>query len=576
MLRRMIVKPTVPSRDLLATLPNLKGLIDLQRVVVVVGFGEVGPWGNARTRWEMEAYGEFSMEGCIELAWLTGRIKYHNGPLKGEDNTIHIGWVDSITGEAVQDSQVKSKYEDDMLLHAGIRVVEPDLFEGYDPFKKVFIHQVAIDRNMSPIEVPSKEEAEQYRRELGADAVDVYEEAGVWFIRLRRGAVLSIPKAMKFNRYVAGQIPTGWAAENFGIPKDIAESVDPATLFALVSVVEALVSAGVCDPYEFYQYIHLSQVGNCVGSGMGGLRSLNRIYHLRRNGAAVPNDSLQECFINTIPAWINMLLLSSCGPIKTPVGACATAAESVEIGVETILSKKARVVLVGGVDDFDEVGSYEFAQMGATADSEKETAKGRLPREMSRPCSSTRGGFVESQGAGVQILMDAQLALDMGCPIYAIVALTNTAMDKTGRSVPAPGQGILSTAREEVGENRDIVQALLNVEKRSQYLQEELEEAEEWMGRASKRARGRLSGRELEIEEAMIVEGGARRKRAAQATWGQDFYHGNPGIAPLRGALAVWGLTPDDVSVASFHGTVINIYISYLLNSKLSEGFTYL
>lgn len=32
------------------------------------------------------------------------------------------------------------------------------------------------------------------------------------------------------------------------------------------------------------------------------------------------------------------------GPIKTPVGACATAAESVELGVETILAGKAKVM----------------------------------------------------------------------------------------------------------------------------------------------------------------------------------------------------------------------------------------
>lgn len=36
------------------------------------------------------------------------------------------------------------------------------------------------------------------------------------------------------------------------------------------------------------------------------------------------------------------------------VGACATAAESVDIGVETINSGKARVVIVGGYDDFSE------------------------------------------------------------------------------------------------------------------------------------------------------------------------------------------------------------------------------
>ena len=55
--------------------------------------------------------------------------------------------------------------------------------------------------------------------------------------------------------------------------------------------------------------------------------------------------------------------------------------------------------------------------------------------------TSSRDGFVESHGAGMQLLMDAALALEMGVPIYGIVGLTNTASDKVGRSVPAPGRG---------------------------------------------------------------------------------------------------------------------------------------
>ena len=30
---------------------NLKDMVDLEKVVVVTGFSEVGPWGNSRTRW---------------------------------------------------------------------------------------------------------------------------------------------------------------------------------------------------------------------------------------------------------------------------------------------------------------------------------------------------------------------------------------------------------------------------------------------------------------------------------------------------------------------------------------------
>ena len=54
----------------------LRGMQDLSKVVVVAGYGEVGPWGSSRTRWEMEAFGEFSPSGWLELAWMTGPSRY--------------------------------------------------------------------------------------------------------------------------------------------------------------------------------------------------------------------------------------------------------------------------------------------------------------------------------------------------------------------------------------------------------------------------------------------------------------------------------------------------------------------
>ncbi|TYZ68250.1 hypothetical protein PybrP1_005286 [[Pythium] brassicae (nom. inval.)] len=514
----------------------LRDMVDLRKVVVVAGYGEVGPWGNARTRWEMESFGEFSLEGCIELAWLTGRIVFENG-----------NWVDAKTKEVVADLDVKARYEEDMLQHSGIRIVEPELFEGYDPHKKTILHQVAIDTKMAPVEVADREEALQFRKELGDENVDVFQSAsGAWMIRLRKGSVLSIPRALAFDRFVAGQIPTGWSAERLGLPKDIAESVDPVTLFTLASTMDALVAAGVTDPYEFYQYVHVSEFGNTSGGGMGGMRSFKRIYHDRLQSKSVASDTLQECFINTAPAWVNMLLLSSSGPIKTPVGACATAAESVDIGVETIKSGKARVVIVGGYDDYGEEGAFEFAQMKATSDSVKETGMGRDPKEMCRPCSTTRGGFMESHGAGMQLLMDAQLALDMGCPIYGIVALVNTATDKNGRSIPAPGQGILTTAREAASKASS---PLLDIEYRHRQFDNEMADIERWY-----RREGEFVGDDTS-QLAFLDEMKKRKLQSAQAMWGESFYAGRADIAPLRGALSAWNLTVDDIGVASFHGT---------------------
>ncbi|KAG0288584.1 3-oxoacyl-[acyl-carrier-protein] synthase, partial [Dissophora globulifera] len=476
---------------------NLRGMLDLEKIVVVTGFSEVGPWGNSRTRWEMEAYGQFSLEGCIEMAWIMGFIMHHNGPLKS--GAPYSGWVDVKTGEPVKDKDVKSKYEKQILEHTGIRLVEPAIFGGYDPHRKGLMQEVLIDHDMEPFEV-SKEEAHMFKLEHG-DKVDIYEqETGQWAVKFKKGANMFIPKALKFDRFVVGQVPTGWDAARYGVPKDIIDQVDIITLYVLVSTVEALVASGITDPYEFYQYVHVSEVGNTSGSGIGGMQSLRGMYRERLLDEPTQKDILQESFINTMAAWINMLLLSSSGPIKTPVGACATAVESVEIGVDTIQSGKAKIVVVGGFDDFQEESAYEFANMKATSNTEDEIAHGRTPKEMSRPATSTRSGFMESHGAGMAILMNADLAVKMGVPIYGVVALTNTATDKEGRSVPAPGQGVLTTAREVKGK---MPSRLLDMKYRKRQIEARRVQIKQWVESEYAELRFELS--ELKANNALTV-----------------------------------------------------------------------
>ncbi|KAJ1649600.1 beta subunit of fatty acid synthetase, partial [Coemansia sp. RSA 25] len=250
------------------------------------------------------------------------------------------------------------------------------------------------------------------------------------------------------DRLVAALLPTGWDPRRYGIPDDVFKQVDYATCFALVATVEALVRSGVMDPYELYQYFHVSEVGSTTGSGMGGSRSIQDVFKHRFMDREVKNDALQETFISTVQAWVNMLLMSSAGPVKPAVGACATAVLSIDTAIETIQSGKARVMVAGSVDDFTEESSREFANMGATSNSVEEFARGRTPSEMSRPCTSTRNGFMEGQGGGMAILMSASAAIEFGAPIYGIIAMSGTATDKQGQSVPAPGKGVLTSARE--------------------------------------------------------------------------------------------------------------------------------
>ena len=539
---------------------NLKGMVNLDKVVVVTGFAEIGPWGNSRTRWEMEAYGQFSLEGCVEMAWMMGLIKNHNGPLKGKS---YSGWVDAKSGDPVDDKDIKARYEKHILEHSGIRLIEPELFNGYDPNKKQLLQEVVIEEDLDPFE-SSKETAEEFKREHG-EKVEVFEvaESGEYTVRLKKGATLLIPKALRFDRLVAGQIPTGWNAKAYGVPDDIIEQVDPVALYVLVCTAEALLASGITDPYEFYKYVHLSEVGNCVGSGIGGTTALRGMYKDRYLDKPLQKDILQESFINTMSAWVNMLLISSTGPIKTPVGACATAVESIDIGYETIVEGKARVCFVGGFDDFQEEGSYEFANMKATSSAEDEFAHGRTPREMSRPTTTTRNGFMESQGCGMQVIMSAQLALDMGVPIYGILGFTATATDKIGRSVPAPGQGVLTTARETPSK---FPSPLLDIKYRKRQLDLRKQQIRQWQVSELmylQEEAAALKSQEANFSESDFIEDRAthirqeatRQEKEAMFSLGNNFWKQDSRIAPLRGALATWGLTIDDLDVASFHGT---------------------
>jgi fatty acid synthase subunit alpha len=539
---------------------DLKGMVDLEKVVVVTGFAEIGPWGNSRTRWEMEAYGEFSLEGCVEMAWMMGLIKNHNGPLKGKS---YSGWVDAKSGEPVDDKDIKSKYEKHILEHTGIRLIESELFNGYDPKKKQLLQEIQIQEDLDPFEA-SKELADEFRRQHG-EHVEIFEipESGEYTVRLRKGATLMIPKALRFDRLVAGQVPTGWDAKKYGVPDDIISQVDPVTLFVLVSTAECLLCSGITDPYEFYKYVHISEVGNCVGSGIGGTTALRGMYKDRYLDKPVQKDILQESFINTMSAWVNMLLMSSTGPIKTPVGACATAVESIDIGYDTIVEGKARVCFVGGFDDFQEEGSYEFANMKATSNAEDEFAHGRTPKEMSRPTTTTRNGFMESQGCGMQVIMDARLALDMGVPIYGVLGYTATATDKIGRSVPAPGKGVLTTAREAPSK---FPSPLLDIKYRrrqmdlrrkqiKQWHESELMYLQEEVAALKDTTEDFNESEYLQERGAHIEREAKRQEKDALNSLGNNFWKSDSRIAPLRGALATWGLTIDDLDVASFHGT---------------------
>ncbi|KKK19631.1 hypothetical protein AOCH_000897 [Aspergillus ochraceoroseus] len=535
--------------DIDESLPNIRGMVDLSRVVVVVGYSELGPWGNARTRWEMEHQAKFSLEGYMEMAWMMGLIKHVDGQLNGQP---YVGWVDVKTETPVRDDEVPEKYHKHIMAHTGLRLIEPSNEDKYDPSRKEFLHEVAVEEDLPPFEA-SKASAEAFKLRHGAHvSLQKAPDSENYRVYLKKGAVLMVPKTVPFHQMVAGRIPQGWDALRYGIPEDIVQQVDITTLYALCCVSEAFLSAGIRDPYEIYEYIHVSELANCLGTGGGPLKVIQSMYRDRFLDRQVRGDIILEHFLNTMGAWVNMLLLSATGPLKTPVGACATALESLDMGCEAIKGGKCKIAVVGGCDDYREELAYEFANIKATANSAEELAKGRTPAEISRPTASSRNGFAESAGCGVQILTTAELAIEMGLPIHGVVAYTQMASDQVGRSIPAPGKGILTAAREtSEGKNSPF----LNLDLRRARFDEEIQNIT---------PRGYTHGLSQNLgttngtadpptsDEDHLLK---LKVHDAQRRWANDLHISDPSISPIRAALATWGLTIDDIKAVSMHGT---------------------
>ncbi len=406
----------------------------LDRMVVIVGTGEMGPCGSSRTRYELEFEDELSPAGVLELAWMTGLIRHEPG----------AGWLDTQSDEVVAEEEIAGRYRQAVRERVGIRLVEPETV-GFDPQAMPVYASAWLERDFT-FPVASEDEARCFvdadpehtraRPEPGGDR---------WLVTRLAGAEVRVPKAVKLSRRVAGQVPAGLDPTRHGLPRDMVDSVDRVTQFNLMATADAFVSAGL-EPEELLRWLHPARIANTQGGGIGGMRSLGRLYVDHVLGRERQGDVLQETLINVMAAYVVQSYVGSYGAMAHPVGACATAAVSLEEGADKILLGKADFVVAGGFDDIGPEGVIGFADMHATAATEEMLAMGLEPAQMSRANDVRRRGFVEGQGGATVLLARGDVALELGLPVLGVLGWAGSFGDGIHKSIPAPGMGALACA----------------------------------------------------------------------------------------------------------------------------------
>ncbi|MDD4868367.1 MAG: beta-ketoacyl synthase N-terminal-like domain-containing protein, partial [Mycobacterium sp.] len=285
--------------------------VDPAELVVIVGGAELGPYGSSRTRFEMEVMGELSAAGVLELAWTTGLIRWEDDP--------RPGWYDTESGELVDESELVERYHDTVVQRCGIREFVDDGAIDPDHASPLLV-SVFLDKDFSFV-VSSEADARAFVEfDPEHTVVRPVPDSTDWQVIRKAGTEIRVPRKTKLSRTVGAQIPTGFDPTVWGISPDMASSVDRVALWNIVATVDAFLSAGF-SPAEVMRYVHPSLVASTQGTGMGGMTSMQTMYHGNLLGRSKPNDILQEVLPNVVAAHVAQSYIGGYGAMIHPVGA---------------------------------------------------------------------------------------------------------------------------------------------------------------------------------------------------------------------------------------------------------------
>lgn len=305
-------------------------------------------------------------------------------------------------------------------------------------------------------------------------------------------------KALNTKNFLIGDVPKGWDIKNFGLNDEIITGLEKDLQYTLVCIIDALLSSGITDPYDFYKYIHISELAITIGCNNFKL-NINESISNSYFGLDKKNKYFSE--------WINFVLFGSIGPIKIPIQNYATCAVSLEMGCDLILQDKAKIVIVGGSNN-----------------NEKSIVNKNI------------------LGASIQILTTAELAIEIGLPIYAICSYTNISSNISGKF------------SSEINKNFIPVDKNTDIEFQLDY-----------------------SYRINNYKNSISTINNSNLKKYFRRYWGHLFYKDNKYIPEIKGALSVWGLSIDDIDQIYFCSESDNLNIGDFIETQMqyldrSEG----
>jgi 3-oxoacyl-[acyl-carrier-protein] synthase II len=240
--------------------------------------------------------------------------------------------------------------------------------------------------------------------------------------------------ASEFSVRIAGNVK-GFNVDDYIKPKD-QKKMDAFIHYGIGAGVDAIRDSGL----EVTE-ANAERIGVLMGSGIGGLQTIERNYTAFLNGGArkISPFFVPASIINMVAGNLS-IMYGLKGPNMSIVSACATATHSIGDAARMIVYGDADVMVAGGA----EMGSTPLG-IGGFAAARALSTRNDDPEAASRPWDVDRDGFVLGDGAGVLVLEEYEHAKARGAKIYC--ELVGYGMSSDAYHMTSPSEGGEGAAR---------------------------------------------------------------------------------------------------------------------------------
>ncbi len=272
-------------------------------------------------------------------------------------------------------------------------------------------------------------------------------EDGLFDISINENMNMKLDSLREISAKAAGQFPTG-----FDPAKHYSSRFHPRSLQStIVAASDAVNSLGIpwqsildrvnADEISVYSSNIMGQLDD---AGLGGMLT-SRLKGKRISSKQCPlgHNSMTADFINAY-------VLGSVGSTASITGACASFLYNLKAGIEDIKSGRSRVVMVGNsetpitseiIDGYGSMSALASKEglknlEGLSKDDNTEPDYRKSSRPFGKNC-----GFTIAESSQYFILMDDELALEMGVTIHGAVSDVFVNADGIKKSISSPGAG---------------------------------------------------------------------------------------------------------------------------------------